>query len=333
MSKNSGSIFESENGSIFEGKNYCYLMALIVFLFSFIPSLSPSILFSSKRMRKLYNKATIVSAGLLLAILFMDFMPHMANGGCGHSHTHSHSHSHSHSKQNDSGFFSKIGSAVKKAHPGLAVAGITFIGLILIDQKVIKHKHCGNEEEVTAETRAVRNIHKEDHMHHEHGADTEIKSCCTDGLKYQTSAKQALVFIFVFSVHSIFEGMAFSPGSGEGSKMLFVGLLVHKVLESITVGVSLFSSIFSLKTTVLLLLFYSSLTPIGIIMANATLSFLNSYLVKEIFMGLAFGSLSFIVLVEMLPPIFHSLTGTGKMLYLFTGYALGVVLIGYVHAC
>lgn len=306
-----------------ESSGYFYLMPLLVFIFSFLPSLTPTILLSSPRLRKLYNKASIISAGLLLAILFMDFMPHMAHGGCTHG-VHSHA-----SASKSAGCFSRMLHAVKNAHPGLAVAGLVFIGLILIDQKIIKHKHCGNEEELTAEEKGAKHIHEMNKVHNE---EAEIKLCCTEGLKYQTTAKQALVFIFVFSVHSIFEGMAFSPSDKTNSGVLFIGLIVHKVLESITIGVALFSSTFSVRASMLLLLFYSFLTPLGMILAMTISSVLDSFLVKEVFMGLAFGSLSFIVLVEMLPPIFHSLTGARKILYLFSGYIFGAILIGYVHS-
>ncbi|KAH9385798.1 solute carrier family 39 (zinc transporter), member 1/2/3 [Nematocida major] len=250
--------------------------------------------------------------------------------------------------------------------PGLIVAGLMLIGLIIVDQRVIKHHHCDKEKslnEVKGEKMEREDEHEEDHSHkkdhveicrmdeddhshshghshdhsHSHGHrelpnnDEEIKGCCTEGLKYKTTIKQALIFIFIFSIHSIFEGFAFTPQQ-TSSISLFLGLLVHKVLESITVGIALFSSKFKKRATTGLLFVYSMLTPLGMIMAYYISDIFNSWLIKDIFTGIAFGSLSFIVLVEMLPPIVHSLTNPMKVLYLLAGYVVGAIFISMVHS-
>lgn len=429
---------------------------MTIFIASFIPSLSPSLLLSSRKLRSMYNKASIVSAGLLLAILFIDFIPHLV-GEHSHSHTHSqiqkeqtgagqthshnstHSHSHSHTENSQqhshghtghsTGSHSQTGStgSIGCTHEhhwyddiqvSLITGGLTLIALIIIDQRVLKHSHCDNEEKkeaVKAEREQEHNGHNQKHsQEHTHGhsrhdghshsmnghstnehshstnghstnghsghnshshshnghmhdhstlsapsahghnshsvpsaapsalsasaasapgksSADDIRGCCSEGLKYKTSIKQALIFIFIFSIHSIFEGFAFTPSQMSGSIGMALGLVVHKVLESITVGVALFSSKFDRKISVGLLLFYSLLTPLGIVLAGGISHVFGNSLVKSVFSGLSFGSLSFIVLVEMLPPIVHSLTNPIKIFYLFFGYLVGAVLISFAH--
>ncbi|KAI5190951.1 solute carrier family 39 (zinc transporter), member 1/2/3 [Nematocida minor] len=380
---------------------------LLIFVSSFIPSLSPSILLSSRKLRSMYNKASIVSAGLLLAILFVDFIPHLVEGGHSHSHgagvAHSHGteghphthkvgghihvhkaadHSHTHGSKGHSHTHGPKGhthshdhshTAVPHVHAwhddlqvALIVGGLTLIVLIIVDQRVLKHSHCDKEKDVeivaatsleqpahSHEGHAHSHTHDHSHAHsheshtghsHNHVMETvsksekseaadkslEIKGCCSEGLKYKTTVKQALIFIFIFSIHSIFEGFAFTPKQ-TNSLTMFLGLVVHKILESITVGIALFSSQFKKRISVGLLLFYSLLTPLGMILAYYISGVFDNKLLKDIFSGLSFGSLSFIVLVEMLPPIVHSLTNPIKIFYLFFGYAVGAVLISLVH--
>jgi len=413
-----------------ENINSKWGLPAIVFLFSFGPSLSPSILLSSKWKRKMFNRVRVFSAGLLLAILFMDFMPHIVEGGCGHSHGHSHpkekpsgknthkdgagaifnekpenepSHSEhhhapseAHSKKDAAGglglgyFLPAVLKGFKNSHPGLAISGLAFILLILIDQKIIKHNHCDNEENIhkvddrvgdrvgdRLSDRVADNgghncgdngghngvhdhvhieIHHDegsfdelhDHSLHDHSthnhsandhsthklhrtAEKELKSCCSDGLKYKTTPRQALVFIFVFSIHSIFEGLAFTGNEGSASHIMFAGLVVHKLIESVSVGVSLFLSPFPRRICVGLLLFYSTLTPLGMILSMGAFSLSKTWLIREVCMGLAFGSLCFIVLVEMLPPIFHTIDGGQSVTDLLLGYVAGAILISCAH--
>ncbi|KAI5171049.1 solute carrier family 39 (zinc transporter), member 1/2/3 [Nematocida sp. LUAm3] len=360
-----------------------YYMPTVIFVCSIIPSLFPSLLLSSSRLRKAYNKANVISAGVLLAILFMDFIPHMASGGCNHghaivspknisadskdvntSHTHSahgpncsHGHNHSHhQKATETHSHDHHSHECTSTHEhthmhggansnaisfGLAVAGVSLIVLILLDQKVIKHKHCDKAEEVELQggapsVRIEETVHLSEsassshhgHSHSEKKSKDDMHLCCTEGLKYKTTAKQALVFILVFSIHSIFEGMAFRPDV-KRDNVLFIGLIIHKILESITVGVSLFSSSFSFKVCSGLLLFYSSLTPLGMILSMSISSAVSSPFVQTGFMGLAFGSLCFIVLIEMLPPLVHSLGSIWTVLYLISGYLIGAGLIAF----
>ncbi|KAI5191147.1 solute carrier family 39 (zinc transporter), member 1/2/3 [Nematocida sp. AWRm77] len=297
--------------------NSMFVKATWIFAASFFPSLFPSAMLSSKKLRQAFNKVNIISTGLLLAILFVDFIPHMVEEKCGGGHVCGEA-------SGAKGFFGKAVDVVKDSHMGLIVAGLTFIGLILIDKKIIKHSHCHGEEQGRIEESA-RKPSVQSHA----VSNSEIGMCCTEGLMHTTTAKQAIVFIFVFSIHSLFEGLAVTDDIK--GNVMFYGLLVHKVMESITVGIALFSSKFSKRVCVGLLLFYSIFTPAGMIIASYVSQWLNNWLVREIFMGLSFGSLSFIVQVEMLPPIVHSLNSIQKILLMLAGYIVGTILIGAVH--
>lgn len=297
-----------------------WLIPLVVFGVSYVPSLFPTLFLSSRAMKKMYNKVNVISAGILLSILFMDFMPYIVRGSCGHSH--------------HKAIDTSISAFLKHhAHIGLFLSGLTFIGLIVIDRFLIKHRHCTTEETKEREKKGTEETIQVMVGHnHKKTVDTgaAIRLCCTEGLKYKITAKQALVFIMVFSIHSIFEGLAFGSEDASKHSMLMVGLCIHKLLESVTVGVSLFSSQLTRKTCAFLLLFYSVLTPLGMLISRLAQEIITGWFVKSIFNGLSFGSLAFILLVEVLPPILHTLT-IQEMFYFLSGYVLGAFMIIVSH--
>lgn len=296
-----------------------WVVPLVVFGVSYVPSLFPTLFLSSRTMKKIYNRVNVISAGILLSILFMDFMPYIVSGSCGHHHGHAAPASISH--------------FLKHAHIGLFLSGLTFMGLIVVDRFLIKHRHCTTEETQEREKKKAEESVKVVLGHsHKKTADAEasIRICCTEGLKYKITAKQALVFITVFSIHSIFEGLAFGAEKLEEHAMLMLGLCIHKLLESVTVGISLFSSQLSRKTCALLLLFYSVLTPFGMLTSSLAQHLFTGWFLRDVFNGLSFGSLAFILLVEVLPPILHTLT-IQEMLYFVSGYILGAFMITFSH--
>jgi len=282
--------------------------------------------------------------------------------GQGHSGKDSHGHRHGHSHKAGSGLLPN--GSFENVHIGLIVAGLTLIFLIWLDSSVIKHDHCDKDPHAGSEHAHARSHEDSSNPAHvqKHGDEdeeeqgpeeavcrnnrkerekkglarkenmTKIRSCCTEGLKYKTSVKQALIFIAVFSIHSIFEGLAFDS-TRKNSAFLLTGLVIHKILESVTVGVTLFLSRFSLPVILGLLIFYSSLTPGGILLSGIMMKKLKYALLQEIFNGLSFGSLFFIVVVEMIPPIFHNEKKCGqKIFYLLGGYLLGSLAIAFAHA-
>ncbi|KAM0688531.1 hypothetical protein COBT_000214, partial [Conglomerata obtusa] len=146
-------------------------------------------------------------------------------------------------------------TAKKKAHCshnhghfnyGLFTAGLAFILLITIDSLVLNHSHCDNKHAI------------DDHTQHSHDS---FGTCNTKVLKYTTSMTQAIILILALSIHSFFEGLAFSKQNA--ARTFEIGILIHKVLESFTLGVTMASSKFDFKSNLILSAAYSILTPLG----------------------------------------------------------------------
>lgn len=271
----------------------------IVFIISFTTCLFPRVLTSIKQIKKLYPYILAVSSGFMLAVLLLEFIPHLLENNhnicnehqinklkCAEKHGNDFCKEHN---LNKSKCIDKHTNEEKKGchshtfNNGFFAAGLTFILLIAIDTLILHHSHCDTKEIA-------------DHSKHEHDS---FGACNTDALKYSTSMVQALILVLALSIHSFFEGLIFSP---KGSKSIELSILVHKVLESFTLGVTIATSKFGLARSILLCLFYSVLTPAGMLVGNTEFV---SGTVQNIFNGTALGSTLFIVCIEMIPPILH----------------------------
>lgn len=258
----------------------------------------------------LYPYIITFSAGFMLSVMLIDFIPHLIEPH--HSHTHKTRMCPLHktneyyeckkthtdddekelkklediesekAKKNDG----KKHSCKSHFNKGLFTAGLAFIFLIAIDSIVLNHSHCDNKHEI------------EDHTKHNHDS---FGTCNTSALKYTTSMTQAIILILALSIHSFFEGLAINKDASSAS--FETGILIHKILESFTLGVTMASSKFGFSSVFVLSTAYSCLTPLGMFVSNRCA--INNT-VKEIFNGLALGSTLFIACIEMIPPIFHS---------------------------
>lgn len=300
-----------------EYKLYC----VVIFLVSVIAALLPSILTNTKIIRKVYPYITSASAGLLFAILLLDFIPHcmeprslpqsckrhdIFNKTC---ETCTEYKAHMEKHQNDR-HHGHCGS--EHDYSALLCAGGVFILLIAVDSLFLHHSHCTTE----------------DHTQHHHDA---IGTCNTSALKHKTSTAQALIFIFALSLHSFFEGMSIerTAGGTYGLTSSQVGIAIHKILESFALGVTLGSSSFTKSVLSLILVVYGALTPFGIILANILKKY-NKY-----GNGLALGSTMFIVCVEIIPSLLHSKKKTAQNVgiigCLSAGFIVTSLLISSSH--
>ncbi|RVD93363.1 divalent heavy-metal cation transporter [Tubulinosema ratisbonensis] len=273
-------------------------MALTFFVVSLTLSMVPFLFNKVRKVKKFFPNLIIFSAGMMLSVALNDLIPHLAvehdhSGKSGHSHNHSHEHGHKCS-----------GGHEHKFNRGLFLAGLVFVVLLAVDTLMLKHKHCESEK-------------LEDHKKNTHGDHKDHKhdetDCCTDAIKYSTSKIQAFIFVLMISIHSFLEGL------GIQSMKTIIALLVHKVIESISIGITIFTANFDFTFALLLNTTYSLLTPLGLLFKN--LPILNK---AEWFLnGCALGSMFFIVFVEMIPPHFH---GKGspirKIVFLGTGYTI-----------
>lgn len=117
---------------------------------------------------------------------------------------------------------------------------------------------------------------------------------------------QAIIFILALSIHSFLEGLGTSVKNGIGLFWYALGLLGHKWIEAFVVSVTIFTSGFNYLYCILLLVFYSSLTPLGTIMGMFIIEHSEkSSFTTDMLNGFACGSFFYIGFIEMLNSEFH----------------------------
>lgn len=243
-------------------------ICLTFFAISLAIAMLPSLFKRIRKVKNIFPYAIITSSGFMLSSIFIDFIPELM-GESPHEDSKGHHHSHEHFPLS------------------LFCSGLSFIILLAIDVLILNHSHCDNENE----------------KHHENQKEKQktAQSECTDVIKYSTSRVQALFFVIAISAHSFFEGLAIDTKNGHTS--LSICILVHKVTESFSLGLTVFSAGFSYIFGCFLVIVYSALTPLGIFLGSIIKSWAKS--VSEICNGLALGSIMFIVFVETIPVVFH----------------------------
>lgn len=307
------------------------LFAAIVFFSSLVVCLAPKAITSLGMVKKVFPFLTLTTAGFLLGVQLLELSPHMLSDCHGHGKHEGHDHTH-HDHH-----------SVESPMLGFFAAGLSFIFLLGVDTIILKHKHCDEEKghEHGSECHGHGAHHQtapagSNHISGENpsakpsGKDDERLGCCDPGvIKKASSRTQVFIYILGISIHSFFEGLAFNSVDKIGS--LEMGLILHKVLESFALGVPLFTSGFNFASGMALAVFYSSLTPIGIMIGSAP-GFLNEA-IKSVFKGLALGSIMFMVSIEMIPPMFNhpKVSRVHAILTLLAGYLASAAVIHYSH--
>lgn len=276
------------------------------------------------------------------------------------THVHNDKCNYSHHKNNAS-FCHKL------SHMGPYIAsGAIFLVLLAIDSIYLHGKgHVHKNSKKSAGHKHSHISSKEDHNHHVHGECThenividhlddidnaeetskkiitsvtekenhcgQFGSCNTSAISTSKTKATALISLFAISFHSIFEGLAINTQNL--SFTLFFGLLLHKILESFSVGSSVLDSVFSFRSKIILIFIYSMLTPIFIFFRGLPLLSDNKIL-SHYFNGLCIGSLFFVIFYECIGHIFHNgKDAIRKNISITGGYVLGciAVVLGHDH--
>lgn len=164
------------------------VLSTVIFVISLVMCYLPSTISSTKFLKKFYPFVTIAAAGFMLAMLLMDFIPHV-NGSCkqqSHIHsnkndhktrhsledckepatcqehrsdvlTHKHADHHDHSDTENIPFFWK--------NFGFFMAGISFILLLGIDSLLLQHSHCDNEQIINMNDGLNHGPHEHEYCH------------------------------------------------------------------------------------------------------------------------------------------------------------------------
>lgn len=262
---------------------FCLFQSLVAFLFTFFFGALPVFL-GEQGNRKVFTFVTpylfsclnCIAGGCIFGALMVHIIPE-ALERCPHGHNHGHNH--------EEGLFS---------FPMLYGA-LTFILLFIIDKTVLSHDH-------------------NDCSDHKHENETEneneenLKSfggCQGNIFKENLSKSKMIFFMLAFGLHSFFEGMGISQRlNNEKYIIIITSVFGHKWLESFSFGVNAFLSAFSLKEKLILIAFYSLITPLGMISINileliSEQKKVNSLLEKTV-SGINVGSFMFVSILEML---------------------------------
>lgn len=286
-----------------------------IFVVSVAATMLPKVLSKSKFVKRYFGYITVFTAGLQLSTILVDLIPHMASGHHDHHHNHT----------------------ASEFYPYIA-CGLCFLFLLAIDSIFLHndiHSHGEDATDAHSHEKAIeksssqegRTIHS--HSHSGEGCHDTVGTCNTSVISKSKTKTEGVLFLLAISIHSFFEGL---PVTADAKHLpLLAGLFFHKMLESFAIGVSVFHSVFSPSVKILLLIVYSSLTPLAILIKDVEF-FANSVVAKEWFTALCVGSLMFVVFFEMIGHSFHGGRNMVKKMCIITGgYLLGCVSIVLAH--
>lgn len=303
------------------------LIPTFIFLASFLSCLLPRLLSNSKIVRKYFSLVNVFTAGLQLATIIVDLIPHMNLKKGAHFH----------------------GSDL---YPFVAT-GICFILLLSIDS-IFLHSHSSTEKisekknEQTSEHKHVHgsnckhnhtsnansnisahNANTCNHDDHENHCHENLGTCNTNAISKSQTKTKAILLLLAISIHSFFEGFAMDVNSKHIP--LLAGIFFHKILESFAIGSSINQSIFSGYSKIFLFLIYSILTPLSVFIRGSDI-FSKNYSLQQWGNGLCLGALMFVVFFEVIGHSFHGGKDNIKKVFAISlGYVLGCTSIILAH--
>lgn len=324
---------------------YKYSVALTIFLSSIFFALSPNAILKSPSVRKNFHLFTSAVDGIQLGTI-IDLTHHL-NTNSKKSHDH-HGHDHheeEHHHHESKGFLGTFSHNAEEMLPFIFI-GLIFLTLLSVHILFLGKNPKNNKKtktktipiEGTQET-YINIAGEDDPVAHDHFTACDQKShnhplggCCGGSLiKDSTTKFEAVVNLLAISFHSFFDGLALRKNEFKSS--IFVGLFLHKIIDSLAVGNSIFRSMFTSHTKLMLLILYAIWTPLGIILK--TLSADTSFKAYEkYFTAISLGSMCFVVFYEGIGHKFKSKkNANSKICSLWIGYILGclILLVGEHH--
>ena len=291
-----------------------------IFILTLICALVPFLLnLKFHRSSLILSYLNCAAGGVVLSTFIMHMIPHAliacSQGGHDHKdhhdhhdHGHDHEHHHDHHDHHDHDHLHDHG------YPwGLLSIGISFLFLFVLDRLFLTHTHCDENSESKVVSQNEKDGLKEfsddlEMNEHKscHSADV-MAGCHMEGISNAPSRVQALLFVIALSIHSSLEGLALV--TQKEPHAFLIGLFAHKWLEAFALGVAVLKGKFKTFESVVLIVVYSLLTPVGI-----GLGVLISYFsehgmsanLSKVLNGFAGGSFLFVSCIEMIPPEFHT---------------------------
>ncbi|MCF8357940.1 MAG: ZIP family metal transporter [Prolixibacteraceae bacterium] len=143
--------------------------------------------------------------------------------------------------------------------------------------------------------------------------------------------KFPLILLIVLSIHSIIAGMSLGLESTIISgTVIFIAIIAHKGSASFALGVNLVNDNINKKLIIKTILFFSIMTPIGIVIGTVLDNIESSRMsvwFEAIFDALAAGTFLYIAVFEIIKDVFEN----GKFRYQkFTFLLIGFLLMAFI---
>ncbi|KAF7702758.1 Zinc transporter 7 [Cucumispora dikerogammari] len=308
------------------------LIAGVILTASFLFCYFPIYVSSFKKLRKHFQFISAAAVGLLLAVLLIDIIPHVILGPC-HNKTENLHHGHTHETHETHTHETHTHGHKYKNH-ALLTSGITFMFLLAIDTLFLHHGECETSTKKKQKSECKdTSTHDHDEIYNE--SPESLGLCNTSSIKQTKTVLQALIFVGAISIHSFLEGLAANRSKTKtGISSYEVALVVHKILESIGLSISIQQTAFSKTVFFMLFSLFSIATPVAMLLS---VWLRPDTLIFCLANGAAMGSVIFIVFVEMIPSLFHGHTNKskrvsiGKMICFFISFGITGSLIIYTH--
>ncbi|XP_054285377.1 zinc transporter ZIP1-like [Macrosteles quadrilineatus] len=148
-----------------------------------------------------------------------------------------------------------------------------------------------------------------------------------------TSHLRSVLLLATLSIHSVFEGLAIGLQTDLDSVLnIFVAVMVHKVIVSFSVGLSLLQSQLRLVAVVALDVLFALMSPLGMVVGLYvdTLHSVRQQLFSGMLQGIACGTFLYITCFEVLPrELSQGRDRLLKLLLLIVGFSstVGVVFM------
>jgi zinc transporter 1/2/3 len=143
---------------------------------------------------------------------------------------------------------------------------------------------------------------------------------------FQGSILRSYILLLALSIHSIFEGMALGLQETVSSTIhLFIAVIVHEVLVSFAMGVSLRRLDVKTRTFVQLSIFFCIMIPAGVGIGIGVGNFQGfaGGIASAILQGLAAGTFIYVVFMEILPKeLAGSEDNITKCFLIFIGFSI-----------
>jgi zinc transporter 1/2/3 len=147
------------------------------------------------------------------------------------------------------------------------------------------------------------------------------------GAMSENRAFYPFMLCLILSVHSIIAGTSLGlEASLLSSIAILIAIVAHKGSAAFALGVSLKNSAFPAPRHMVLIIFFSVMTPLGVLLGSlfaTAMSDKTAILMEAIFDGLAAGTFLYVAVADIMKEVFEQVSDRWlKILFIITGFLL-----------